>query len=54
MDNTQTIQPKKPSASDVARYLLEKKGTLTVYQLQKLLYYCKAWSLVVDDRPLFP
>lgn len=54
MDNTQTIQLKKPSASDVARYLLERKGTLTGYQLQKLLYYCQAWSLVVDDRPLFP
>ena len=33
MDNKQTMQ-QKPSASDVARYLLEKKGTLTGYQLQ--------------------
>ncbi|WP_172137121.1 Panacea domain-containing protein [Adlercreutzia sp. ZJ473] len=54
MENPQTMQPKKPSASDVARYLLEKKGALTEYQLQKLLYYCQAWSLVVEGRPLFP
>lgn len=41
------------SASDVAKYLLEKKGTLTGFQLQKLLYYCQAWSLVVEGKPLF-
>lgn len=41
------------SASDVAKYLLEKKGTLTGFQLQKLLYYCQAWSLAVDGKPLF-
>lgn len=41
------------TASDVARYLLEKRGTLTGYQLQKLLYYCQAWMLAVEGRPLF-
>ena len=46
-------QAEKPRAADVARYLLEKKGTLTGFQLQKLLYYCQAWSLTVDKRPLF-
>lgn len=41
------------SASDIAKYLLEQKGTLTGYQLQKLLYYCQAWNLVINNKPLF-
>jgi uncharacterized phage-associated protein len=53
MDNQKTIQSYQPTASDVAKYLLEKKGTLTGFQLQKLLYYCQAWSLTVEDKPLF-
>lgn len=53
MTNLRTTQQKNPSASDVAKYLLEKKGTLTGFQLQKLLYYCQAWSLVINDKPLF-
>lgn len=38
---------------DVARYILEKKGTMSTMKLQKLCYYCQAWSLVWDDVPLF-
>lgn len=53
MDKTRKLQDRKASAADVARYLLEKKGTLTGFQLQKLLYYCQAWSLVIDREPLF-
>lgn len=53
MENQKKTQSHQPSASDVAKYLLEKKGTLTGFQLQKLLYYCQAWSLVVLDKPLF-
>jgi uncharacterized phage-associated protein len=41
------------SVHDVARYILEKRGTLTAMKLQKLVYYCQAWSLVWDERPLF-
>ena len=41
-------------ALDVAAYILNEKGRLTGYQLQKLLYYCQAWCLVTQDRPLFP
>ena len=26
---------------------------MTTWKLQKLVYYCQAWSLVWDDRPLF-
>lgn len=40
-------------AKDVAAYILEKKGSLTGYQLQKLLYYCQAWNLVFLGQPLF-
>jgi len=38
---------------DVAGYVLGKTGTITTMKLQKLVYYCQAWSLVWDDKPLF-
>lgn len=38
---------------DVAAYILEKKGAMTTWKLQKLVYYAQAWSLVWDQRPLF-
>jgi len=38
---------------DVAAYILEKKGEMTTMKLQKLVYYCQAWSLVWDEKPLF-
>ena len=38
---------------DVARYILENLGTTSTMKLQKLCYYCQAWSLVWDDAPLF-
>lgn len=38
---------------DVAKYVLEKQGRLSTMKLQKLCYYCQAWSLVWDDEPLF-
>jgi len=41
------------SAHDVAKYILEKQGSMTAMKLQKLLYYCQAWSLVWDERPIF-
>ncbi len=39
---------------DIVAYILEKSGTMTAMKLQKLVYYCQAWSLVWDDEPLFP
>jgi uncharacterized phage-associated protein len=39
---------------DVAAYILTKRSTMTAMKLQKLVYYCQAWSLVWDDAPLFP
>lgn len=67
-DNTDIViygkwQPNKPfeykyseaplSAFDVASYILKQLGELTTMKLHKLLYYCQAWSLVWDERPLF-
>lgn len=39
---------------DVAEFILQSLGPLSAMKLQKLVYYCQAWSLVWDDRPLFP
>lgn len=38
---------------DTARYILETQGNMSTMKLQKLCYYCQAWSLVWDDSPLF-
>ena len=38
---------------DVAQCILEQKGEMTTWKLQKLVYYCQAWSLVWDEKPLF-
>lgn len=37
----------------VAKYILQKKHSMTTMKLQKLAYYCQAWSLAWDDKPLF-
>jgi uncharacterized phage-associated protein len=39
---------------DVATFILETKGPMTAMRLQKLVYYSQAWSLVWNDRRLFP
>jgi uncharacterized phage-associated protein len=51
-----TSQPKKGGISvfDVAEWLLRHHGPMTTMKLQKLVYYCQAWSLVWDEKPLFP
>jgi len=41
------------SVFDVAKYILEKLGTMTAWKLQKLVYYSQAWSLAWDDGVLF-
>ncbi len=38
---------------DVAAYILQKHGPMTAMKLQKLVYYCQAWALVWDEKPMF-
>ena len=38
---------------DVGKYIVDKLGAIDTWKLQKLIYYCQAWSLVWDERPLF-
>lgn len=44
---------------DVARYILDELAPdqfgerVTAWKLQKLVYYCQAWSLVWDEAPIF-
>jgi len=42
------------SVLDVAAYILQITGSVTTMKLQKLAYYSQAWSLVWDEKPLFP
>lgn len=42
-----------PSALDVAEYILERCGPLEPIKLQKLVYYCQAWSLAWGGSPIF-
>lgn len=42
-----------PDILNVARYIIEQKGPMTTMKLQKLSYYCQAWSLAWDGEPLF-
>jgi uncharacterized phage-associated protein len=41
------------SVFDVAEYILKKQGPMTTMKLQKLVYYCQAWSLIWDEKPLY-
>ena len=38
---------------DVAKYILDKYGSMSAMKLQKLIFYSQAMSLVWDDVPLF-
>ncbi|MBW1614810.1 MAG: DUF4065 domain-containing protein [Deltaproteobacteria bacterium] len=41
------------SIHDVAKYIVNKQGSVTAMKLQKLVYYAQAWSLVWDEKSLF-
>lgn len=41
------------SVFDVSAYIVKRLGKMTAMKLQKLVYYCQAWSLVWDEKPLF-
>ncbi len=51
----ETFRPSAPglSAMDVADYILRARGPMSTMKLQKLVYYCQAWSLVWDEARLF-
>lgn len=36
----------------LAKCILDKQGAMTTMKLQKLCYYCQAWSLAWDEIPL--
>lgn len=38
---------------DVVKFILCHQKPIPVMKLHKLVYYCQAWSLVWDDKPLF-
>lgn len=42
------------SVFDVAKYILQKKGSMSTWKLQKLCFYAQAWSLAWTETPLFP
>ena len=41
------------SVYDVAKYILQKRGTMSTWKLQKLCYYAQAWSIAWTERELF-
>lgn len=51
------MEKEKPiSVLDVAAYILSKQTKhhpVSAWKLQKLVYYCQAWSLVWDEERLF-
>lgn len=38
---------------DVAKYVLEKKGSMSTWKLHKLCYYAQAWTIAWNEQPLF-
>ena len=38
---------------DVAKYILQKLGTLSTWKLQKLCYYAQAWEIAWTETPIF-
>lgn len=55
IEGTYATVTKNPSVTvfDVAAYVLKSLGRTTTMKLQKIIYYCQAWSLVWDEKPLF-
>lgn len=54
MRNTRQNNP--ISALDVAAYILgnhTNNAPINAWKMHQLVYYCQAWTLVMDERPLF-
>lgn len=43
----------KTTVEHVARYIIEHCGSISAMKLEKLTFYCQAWSLAWDNVPLF-
>ena len=41
------------SVFDVAKYILEKRGRMSTWKLQKLCYYAQAWHYTWTEKALF-
>jgi len=41
------------SSLDVAEFILQQKGPVSPLKLQKLVYYAQAWSLALNNEPIF-
>lgn len=41
------------SVFDVAKYILQKSGSMSTWKLHKLCYYSQAWSLAWTEAPIF-
>ncbi len=39
---------------DVAKYILLNEDGISTFKLQKLVYYAQAWSVTLNQEPLFP
>ena len=48
-----TREAMKVTVLDVAECVLQKLGAVPAMKLQKLVYYCQAWSLVWEDRTIY-
>lgn len=40
------------NVKQLAKYILDQLGTMTTMKLEKLCYYCQAWSMAWDEIPL--
>lgn len=43
----------KASVFDVAKYILDKQGSISSWKLQKLCFYAQAWNLAWTEKPIF-
>lgn len=50
----QEFESTSPSIEDVAKYVLQKTNNITTKKLEKLVYYCQAWTLGWFKEELFP
>ena len=50
--NTGERSDNMANIKQLAKYILDRKGRMTTMKLQKLCYYCQAWSMAWEEIPL--